>query len=213
MDAIPPELLKDVVDILDPEAAACIDRGDNFEDDDDHFDVEDEERDTLDVVTPLGGHSAPSKGGIRHISDTPSDSAYSPLTVAEKPLSASTTSSIRPQSSKNPYRWMYNRSLRTNNLSPRQDVPTANTAQKIQQEPTTLTIDKFRPLNNDGSTNYPNETQDGDGERHVTQVTKTFCDWVRSLGGEETNNIEESTILSLFAAGEFVTKIFPFTIS
>jgi len=31
-------------------------------------------------------------------------------------------------------------------------------------------------------------------------VTKEFCEWVSSLGGDE-NNIEESTITSLFASG------------
>ena len=31
-------------------------------------------------------------------------------------------------------------------------------------------------------------------------MTKDFCDWVSSLGGE-SNNIEESTITSLFASG------------
>ncbi|XP_033743608.1 protein FAM47E-like [Pecten maximus] len=35
---------------------------------------------------------------------------------------------------------------------------------------------------------------------HIQKVTKEFCDWVASLGGEE-NNIEESTITSLFASG------------
>jgi len=36
-------------------------------------------------------------------------------------------------------------------------------------------------------------------------VTKEFCDWVRELGGDPSeshaNNIEESTIFSLFASG------------
>ena len=31
-------------------------------------------------------------------------------------------------------------------------------------------------------------------------MTKEFCDWVASLGGD-SNNIEESTITSLFASG------------
>lgn len=31
-------------------------------------------------------------------------------------------------------------------------------------------------------------------------MTKEFCDWVASLGGQ-SNNIEESTITSLFASG------------
>lgn len=37
-------------------------------------------------------------------------------------------------------------------------------------------------------------------EEHIKSVTKEFCDWVSSLGGE-SNNIEESTITSLFASG------------
>lgn len=35
---------------------------------------------------------------------------------------------------------------------------------------------------------------------HIGKVTKEFCEWVSGLGGE-TNNIEESTITSLFASG------------
>jgi len=37
-------------------------------------------------------------------------------------------------------------------------------------------------------------------DEHIKSVTKEFCDWVESLGGE-SNNIEESTIMSLFASG------------
>lgn len=37
-------------------------------------------------------------------------------------------------------------------------------------------------------------------DEHINTVTKEFCDWVSSLGGE-SNNIEESTITSLFASG------------
>lgn len=37
-------------------------------------------------------------------------------------------------------------------------------------------------------------------DEHIKNVTKEFCDWVSSLGGE-SNNIEESTITSLFASG------------
>ena len=33
-------------------------------------------------------------------------------------------------------------------------------------------------------------------------MTKDFCDWVRDLGGDSSqNNIEESTVFSLFASG------------
>ncbi|CAH1777660.1 unnamed protein product [Owenia fusiformis] len=37
-------------------------------------------------------------------------------------------------------------------------------------------------------------------DEHIKTVTKDFCDWVASLGGD-SNNIEESTITSLFASG------------
>ena len=37
-------------------------------------------------------------------------------------------------------------------------------------------------------------------DAHIKTVTKDFCDWVAGLGGE-SNNIEESTITSLFASG------------
>lgn len=37
-------------------------------------------------------------------------------------------------------------------------------------------------------------------DEHVKEVTSSFCNWVRSLEGE-TNNIEESTVMSLFASG------------
>ena len=37
-------------------------------------------------------------------------------------------------------------------------------------------------------------------DEHIKTVTRDFCEWVASLGGE-ANNIEESTITSLFASG------------
>jgi len=37
-------------------------------------------------------------------------------------------------------------------------------------------------------------------EEHIKNVTQLFCDWVASLGGD-SNNIDESTITSLFASG------------
>lgn len=37
-------------------------------------------------------------------------------------------------------------------------------------------------------------------DEHIKKVTKEFCDWVAGLGGE-SNNVEESTIMSLFASG------------
>lgn len=37
-------------------------------------------------------------------------------------------------------------------------------------------------------------------DARIQQVTKEFCDWVAGLGGE-SNNIEESTVMSLFASG------------
>jgi hypothetical protein len=42
------------------------------------------------------------------------------------------------------------------------------------------------------------EAQQADNK--IDQVTKEFCDWVKDLGGD-TNNIEESTVNSLFASG------------
>ncbi|KAK3582835.1 hypothetical protein CHS0354_039978 [Potamilus streckersoni] len=41
---------------------------------------------------------------------------------------------------------------------------------------------------------------DSSQDEHIKLVTKEFCDWVAGLGGE-SNNIEESTITSLFASG------------
>ncbi|XP_052277833.1 protein FAM47E-like isoform X2 [Dreissena polymorpha] len=41
---------------------------------------------------------------------------------------------------------------------------------------------------------------DSSQDIHIKKVTKEFCDWVASLGGQ-SNNIEESTITSLFASG------------
>lgn len=37
-------------------------------------------------------------------------------------------------------------------------------------------------------------------EEHIQKVTREFCQWVADLGGE-SNNIEESTVTSLFASG------------
>ncbi|XP_067948879.1 protein FAM47E-like [Watersipora subatra] len=37
-------------------------------------------------------------------------------------------------------------------------------------------------------------------DKHIKDVTQDFCSWVADLGGE-SNNIEESTIYSLFASG------------
>nr|CAB3244496.1 protein FAM47E [Phallusia mammillata] len=37
-------------------------------------------------------------------------------------------------------------------------------------------------------------------DEHIKKVTKEFCDWVSDLGGD-SNNVEESTIVSLFASG------------
>jgi len=47
--------------------------------------------------------------------------------------------------------------------------------------------------------NKPQPTSPGE-EEHIKKVTQEFCDWVTDLGGE-SNNIEESTITSLFASG------------
>ncbi|MBN3295513.1 FA47E protein, partial [Amia calva] len=37
-------------------------------------------------------------------------------------------------------------------------------------------------------------------DEHLKHVTKEFCDWVASLGGE-SNNLDQSTLLSLFSSG------------
>lgn len=37
-------------------------------------------------------------------------------------------------------------------------------------------------------------------DEHIKSITKEFCDWVSGLGGD-SNNVEESTIHSLFASG------------
>jgi hypothetical protein len=37
-------------------------------------------------------------------------------------------------------------------------------------------------------------------EEHIKNVTQQFCEWVASLGGD-SNNIDESTVTSLFASG------------
>lgn len=37
-------------------------------------------------------------------------------------------------------------------------------------------------------------------DEHIKKVTKDFCEWVTGLGGDN-NNVEESTIMSLFASG------------
>lgn len=37
-------------------------------------------------------------------------------------------------------------------------------------------------------------------DEHIKKVTKEFCEWVSGLGGDN-NNVEESTIMSLFASG------------
>lgn len=45
-------------------------------------------------------------------------------------------------------------------------------------------------------------TQVESQSEHIKKVTKEFCDWVANLGGESNkNNMEESTITSLFASG------------
>ena len=41
-------------------------------------------------------------------------------------------------------------------------------------------------------------------DEHIKNVTKDFCSWVSGLGGD-SNNVEESTIHSLFASG-YATK-------
>lgn len=38
-------------------------------------------------------------------------------------------------------------------------------------------------------------------DEEVKSVTQQFCEWVASLGGGDSNNIDEATIRSLFASG------------
>ena len=52
---------------------------------------------------------------------------------------------------------------------------------------------KFRPL-------HPIILKYDNDFNPLTLFIKEFCDWVADLGGE-SNNIEESTITSLFASG------------
>lgn len=57
-----------------------------------------------------------------------------------------------------------------------------------------------------GETNSsPGVQERGSGHTKIQSVTKDFCDWVRELGGDPNdapvNNIEESTVFSLFASG------------
>ncbi|MGH0140817.1 UNVERIFIED_CONTAM: hypothetical protein FKN15_031932 [Acipenser sinensis] len=37
-------------------------------------------------------------------------------------------------------------------------------------------------------------------DEDIKQITKEFCEWVASLGGE-SNNLDESTLMSLFGSG------------
>ncbi|TSM85975.1 Protein FAM47E [Bagarius yarrelli] len=46
-------------------------------------------------------------------------------------------------------------------------------------------------------------------DEEINRVTKLFCDWVTSLGGE-TNDITESTILNLFASGSEKNPVLTF---
>eukprot|EP00116_Pleurobrachia_bachei_P004173 sb/3464435/ len=56
------------------------------------------------------------------------------------------------------------------------------------------------PFDDNSSTAGPQER--GSGHTKIQRVTKDFCDWVRDLGGDSSqNNIEESTVFSLFASG------------
>lgn len=57
----------------------------------------------------------------------------------------------------------------------------------------------------DETNSSPGVQERGSGHTKIQSVTKDFCDWVRELGGDpndaHVNNIEESTIFSLFASG------------
>lgn len=57
----------------------------------------------------------------------------------------------------------------------------------------------------DETNSSPGVQERGSGHTKIQSVTKDFCDWVKDLGGDPNdahiNNIEESTIFSLFASG------------
>lgn len=57
----------------------------------------------------------------------------------------------------------------------------------------------------EADTSSPGAPERGSGHTKIQSVTKDFCDWVRELGGDpedaQVNNIEESTVFSLFASG------------
>lgn len=57
----------------------------------------------------------------------------------------------------------------------------------------------------DDTNSSPGVQERGSGHTKIQSVTKDFCDWVSHLGGDpndaHVNNIEESTIFSLFASG------------
>ena len=57
----------------------------------------------------------------------------------------------------------------------------------------------------DDTNSSPGVQERGSGHTKIQSVTKDFCDWVGHLGGDpddaHVNNIEESTIFSLFASG------------
>ncbi|XP_035824219.1 protein FAM47E isoform X2 [Aplysia californica] len=72
---------------------------------------------------------------------------------------------------RNPYRWL-----------PRKDVKDKKDGKKAKEK-------DQKP--------WPTSPSE---EEHIKKVTQEFCDWVADLGGE-SNNIEESTITSLFASG------------
>lgn len=59
-------------------------------------------------------------------------------------------------------------------------------------------IDELTGLKIKKKPTHPPPSQGQD--EHIKQVTRKFCDWVSDLGGD-SNNIEESTVMSLFASG------------
>ena len=112
------------------------------------------------------------------------------------------------------------------NDSPEEDAVSDPEDSKLSATPPDLTQQEFDNKNNalnenaqpissfrwypseepfDDTNSSPGVQERGSGHTKIQSVTKDFCDWVRELGGDPNdahiNNIEESTIFSLFASG------------
>ncbi|PVD35190.1 hypothetical protein C0Q70_06471 [Pomacea canaliculata] len=85
--------------------------------------------------------------------------------------------------------------------------PEKNENQEFEQKDDTVTVRnpyRWLPRKEENDEKKDRRIQDKKGslsqEEHIKKVTHDFCQWIADLGGE-TNNIEESTITSLFASG------------